>query len=107
MVWNYLVEWWSLLWYGPVNTPIAQLMTSFALGVLFSPFSSGLFYLTLYIAIYEFLYYVLSGGKIHPAGRIADYDDDLYYAFVRLGVVSASYSGYIIGMTLCDRDPLS
>lgn len=94
---------WSELW--RVNTPISQVFLSFALGVLFSPWSYGLFWLTVYLIFYELISYIVS-PEMDNETRMVDYPDGLYYAWVRLGVLCASYSGYVIGMTICQRDPI-
>lgn len=97
---------WSLFErYSTMSTPMSQVFLSFSLGVLFSPWSWGLFYLTLYIILFEIVLYCISGPP-DDSVRIADYPDGLYYAWTRLGVLSAAYSGYIIGMTVCKRHPL-
>lgn len=96
------------LWnsYCDMNTPIAQIFVSFAMGVLFSPWSYGLFWLTIWLIVFEFGCYIMT-GKMRDDTRMVDYPDGLYYAWVRLGVLCAAYSGYIVGMVVVNRDPIN
>lgn len=71
------------------NTAMVQVLTSFCFGILLSPWSSGLFFLMIYIIIYEILYYIFTKG-----------DPMFYSVFVRTGVIYASILGYIVGRTL-------
>lgn len=71
------------------NTAMVQVITSFAFGILLSPWGSGLFFLIVYIIIYEILYYIFTKG-----------DPIFYSVFVRTGVIYASILGFIVGRTL-------
>jgi hypothetical protein len=70
-------------------TPMAQIIVSTSWGILLSPFSSGLFFLLVFIIFYEILYYIFTKG-----------DPKYYNSFVRVGVICGSIFGYIVGRTL-------
>lgn len=81
---------WLHCWFcNDKNTPMAQVILAFAFGVLLSPWSSGLFFLTIFIIINEILFYVFTKG-----------DPRYYNVFVRTGVIYASILGFILGRTL-------
>lgn len=85
---------WLHAWFCNANyTPMAQVIVALSWGILLSPWSSGLFFLIIFIILYELFYYIFTKG------------DPLYYnLFVRTGVIFASIFGYILGRTLsCDE----
>lgn len=80
------IQWWFC---NQKYTPMAQIIVAFVWGVLLSPWSSGLFFLLLFIIVYEILYYVFTHG-IPP----------YYNLFIRTGIIYSSIFGYILGRTL-------
>lgn len=81
-----IFRWWFC---NEKFTPMAQILVSLVWGVLLSPWSSGLFFLVIFIIIYEILYYIFTRGN------------PLYYnIFTRTGVIYCSIFGYILGRTL-------
>ena len=86
------IRWWFC---NDKATPMAQLLISLVWGVLLSPWASGLFFLLVFIIVYEILYYVFTKG-----------DPRYYNVFVRVGVIYASVFGYILGRTLSGDDIL-
>ena len=77
-------------WFCNINySPMAQFIISIIWGILLSPWSSGLFFLVVFILVYEILYYVFTKGN------------PLYYnVFVRTSVIYGSIFGYILGRTV-------
>lgn len=65
---------------------IIQLLVSFAFGVAFSPYSSGIFWLALSIIIYEIIYMVCSKC-----------DSRYWYIGNRVSIIFAGFLGWIIG----------
>lgn len=87
--WRPYADWIRRWFCNDKYTPMAQLITALVWGVLLSPWGSGLFFLFVFIIIYEILYYVFTKGN------------PVYYnVFVRVGVIYASIFGYIVGRTL-------
>ena len=80
---------------NPCNTPMSQFMFAIFWGILFSPWSSGLFYLFAFGIFYELAYYIFTKG-----------DPCYYNVFVRTAVNCAAVFGYIIGRTLTGDDIL-
>ena len=70
-------------------SPVAQTIFSFTIGVLISPWSSGLFFLIVFIIVYDILLYIFCHG--HPR---------YYDVFTRAGVILGSILGWIIGRTI-------
>lgn len=62
-------------------------------GILFSPWSSGLFWLAIITIIYEILYYIFTNG-----------DPRYYILFVRTAAICSSILGYICGRMLCNLE---
>ncbi|CAH6418998.1 Hypothetical protein HVR_LOCUS185 [uncultured virus] len=88
-LWQPFAKWLHWWFCNTKYTPMAQIIVAFVWGVLLSPWSSGLFFLTIFIIIYEILYYVFTHG-----------DPRYYNLFVRTGVIYSSIFGYILGRTL-------
>ena len=86
------LKWWFC---NERCTPVAQIIIAFAWGVLLSPWSSGLFALTIFIILHEILYYLFTHG-----------DPKYYSVFIRTGVIYTSIFGYILGRTLSGDDVL-
>lgn len=76
------------------NTLTSQMIISFVLGLIFSPFNSGLIYIILYIIFNEILVYIFSFGKYSV----------FWDPFDRCGVICSVILGFIIGRTLCQMD---
>lgn len=79
-----------ILWWFCCNdySPMAQVIIAFVYGLLLSPWSYGLFFLTCTIISLELLYFIFTKGN-----------PKYYNLFVRLGVICSSISGFIIGRT--------
>lgn len=99
---------WINTWFqNEKYTPMAQVIVAFVFGILLSPFSSGLFFLTVFIVVYEILYYLFInpltvvpyGGYDDPLGQ-NNYNPRCYNIFVRVSVMIASILGFIVGRTL-------
>lgn len=75
-------------------TPMAQIIVSFAYGVVLSPWGSGLFFLVVSLIFYELFYAVCTGC-----------DPRYYNPYTRTGVIYASILGWIVGRTL-SGDPV-
>jgi hypothetical protein len=69
-------------------TQMAQVISSLTLGILFSPFSYGLFFLFVFMIFYEIAYYLFTKGE-------APY----YDLTTRASVINSYFLGYIIGRT--------
>lgn len=69
------------------KTPTAQVIGAFCFGLLFGPYSKGLFVVAITKLIEEIGYLLFT-------------DDYYSQAEVRAGVISASISGWIIGRTI-------
>lgn len=83
-------------WIAPVNfTPVSQFLTSFSLGILFSPWSISLVLLLVFTVVYELCYYAAICK--HRGG-------EAWQGSVRLGVVVAYIAGWILGRSLHDLD---
>ena len=70
-------------------TPLTQLVVAFVFGILLSPWSSGIFFLVVFIIIYEWLLYVFTHGN-----------PQYWSSFTRCAVICGSVLGYIVGRTL-------
>ncbi len=81
---------------SPVEyTPIAQFMTSFSLGVIFSAWTLSLVIVIAFVVIYEaFIYAILDGHREGQAWQIN----------VRIGVIMAYIMGWIVGRTVYGLD---
>lgn len=77
------------------NTPMAQVLISLALGILVSPWSSGLFFLLIFIIIYEIILYYCTGGH-----------EKHWQLLTRAAVINASILGWIIGREVCCQNIL-
>ena len=74
-------------------TIFAQVVVSFAFGLLLSPWTSGLYFLIIYALIYEVFFYLFTKGE------------SPYYSFEeRVLVIFFYIFGYIFGRILCTRD---
>lgn len=87
--WQPLASWIQYWFCNEKNTPMAQVLIALVLGILLSPWGSGLFFLVIFIILYEILYYIFTHG-----------DPKYYNIFVRVGIIYASIFGYILGRTL-------
>lgn len=72
-------------------SPVFQYISAFVLGVLVAPWSSGLFFLIVFIIVYELAYYTYTHGN-----------PKYYSAEVRAGVILASVLGWIMGRAVSD-----
>lgn len=70
-------------------TPMAQVVVALVWGILLSPWSSGLFFLIVFIIIYEIMVYLFTRA-----------DPNYYDVFVRTTVICSTILGYILGRTL-------
>jgi hypothetical protein len=77
------------LFCNEANNDLAQLISSFCLGVLFSPWSWGLVYYIAFLLIYEILSAYYTWCQL-PYWRLS----------TRLGVIAASLLGFILGRIL-------
>lgn len=68
-----------------------QMIVSFIIGMLFAPWSYGIFFLLAFTVIYEILYYLYV-------------DKSTYIAEVRAGISLASICGWVTGRTLYELD---
>jgi 4-hydroxybenzoate polyprenyltransferase len=88
---------WLHAWFCNDNyTAMAQVIVALTLGILLSPWSSGLFFLIIFIILYELFYYIFTKGNPR-----------YYNVFVRTGVIFASIFGYILGRTLSGDEILT
>ena len=84
-------------WFQNENyTKMAQVISSLVLGILFSPFSYGLFFLFVFLIFYEILYYIFTLG-----------DPKYYDVETRVGVINGYILGYIIGKTATGQEVLN
>jgi hypothetical protein len=81
--------WLHRIFCNDKTTPMFQVITAFAFGVILSPWSSGLFFLVIFIIIYEIFLYIFTHG-----------DERYWDSFTRCGVICASLLGFIVGRTL-------
>ena len=66
---------------------------SFLTGAIFAPFSWGIFYLIIFIIVYELLFYIFSQGE-----------DPYYTPLGRAAIICAAIFGYIgVRTLLCDQ----
>ena len=93
--WQPYADWIHRWFCNEKYTPMAQMIIALVWGILLSPWASGLFFLFVFIIIYEILYYVFTRG-----------DPRYYNVFVRVSVMCASIFGYILGRTLSGDDIL-
>lgn len=73
--------------------PMSLIILSFASGVLFGPWSWGIFPLLLFIVAYEFLYYFLTWGN-----------NEHWQVMMRCVVILATLLGWIISRTIFNPD---
>ena len=72
---------------------LGQVIISFCFGLLLAPYGRGLFLIAITQLINEILNYVFS-------------DDYIHQTLVRAGVISAAFSGWIIGRWLAGMEVL-
>lgn len=77
-------------------TPMAQVIVAFTIGILSSPWCSGLEFLIIFRSVQEILYWFFTQG-----------DPRYYDVFTRAAVINASFLGYIIGRMASDDELLS
>lgn len=70
---------------NPHNTGMAQLFWAFATGVLLAPWGTGLFFLVVFIIVYEIAFAVICR------------DPNFWRSQERPGIILASILGWIIG----------
>lgn len=75
--------------------PVLQYGVSFVLGVILSPWSTGIFYLLVGLLLYEIIIGILAASYSLP-----------YPVSVRAGIIGASILGFIVGRELFQQDPL-
>lgn len=80
------------------NTRMAQVIISLSLGILMSPISNGLFYLLLFIIIYEIVLWIVC-----PYDRT---NGSPWELLTRAAVIMASILGFIIGRLVCNLNIL-
>lgn len=77
-----LTKWFQ----NDATSPLANVILAFCLGVLWSPWGRGLFFLIVTIIVYEILFYIFTGG------------DPLYWqSDIRATVINAGVLGWIVG----------
>jgi len=85
-----LPDWLADWLYG---NELLQILSAFALGIAFAPWSWGIVYFFIGIVIWEILYYVsVKGSK------------PFWFLEVRLAIVAASVLGWLIGRELTGKD---
>ena len=95
LLWQPFAGWLGGWFRNPKYTAMAQVITAFVWGLLFSPWASGIFVLTIFIIIYELLAYIFTKG------------DPVYFdPFTRAAVVCSYVLGYIVGRTLSEDEIL-
>lgn len=79
-------------------TSLFQIILAFSVGVIFSPYSSGIFYLIVFILIFEIVYTYQNGATYNSVDE----------AFLRGGLILAAILGWLLGRTaVCgDWNPL-
>jgi len=71
------------------KTPMVHVISAFTFGILLSPWSKGIFFLALFMVLYEISFYLLSRG-----------DPRYYNDLTRVGTMCASFLGFIVGRTI-------
>lgn len=80
-------ETWLTRWFkNDAYTPMAHVLIAFCSGVLLAPWGSGLFFLILFIILYEIFFYIFT----HE-------DSNYWQSEIRASVINASVAGWIIG----------
>lgn len=69
--------------------PPAQMIVSFTLGLVFSPWGWGVFWLVAYSAAYEIIYYILVAG-----------DRRYWQLETRIGALLSTFLGWVVGRTI-------
>lgn len=91
-----LKQTWINRWFAnDAATPIAQVVIAIVFGILLAPWGSGLFFLVVFIIIYEVLYFEFTYG-----------DPDYWNGEVRAAVAMAAIFGWIVGRELVEDDVL-
>jgi len=75
-------------------TPLAQIIVSFVLGLIFSYFSMGLAIIVFFLVIYDSFCYALAAG----------YDYRRWFLMARVGVIFAYVAGWLIARALLGLD---
>lgn len=71
-----------------LNRPTCSLIFSFVWGLIFSPWTQGLFYMILFIVIYELIYYIAVWGDLKK-----------WDPYLRGGMILAYILGWLVGRT--------
>lgn len=81
--------------YVNINKAVYQIVLSFGTGILFAPFSWGLFFIILFILIFEFIYAIIV--REFTAEQI----------LIRLAIISSYFLGFLVGrITIGDQQPI-
>lgn len=75
-------------------TPLAQIIISFVLGLIFSYFSTALVVIVFFLVVYDAFCYALAAG----------YDYRRWYLLARVGVIFAYVAGWMIARALLGLD---
>ncbi len=71
-----------------LKRPTCQLIFSFVSGLIFSPWTQGLFYMLLFIVIYEIIYYIAVWGDLKK-----------WDPYLRAGMIISYVMGWLVGRT--------
>jgi len=77
-------------------TPMYQVIFAVTVGILLSPWSSGLFFLIVFTLIYEIVFYLFTFGK-----------PEYWQLETRLAVIYGYFFGWIVGRSLCNQEILT
>lgn len=77
-------------------TPMYQVFFSLTIGILLSPWSSGLFFLVIFSILYEIVYYLFTFGK-----------PEYWQLQTRTAVLYGYFAGWIIGRTATGQEILT
>lgn len=91
--WKPVSTWLHKFFCNQKSTAMFQVFCGFALGVLLSPWSKGLFWLAIITFLNEIFIYMFTNG-----------DPRYYNLFVRTAVIYANILGYICGRTLAQTE---
>lgn len=80
----------------PNSTPMYQVIFSFTIGILLSPWSSGLFFLVIFSILYEIIFYLFTFGK-----------PKFWQLQTRTAVLYSYFAGWIIGRTATGQEILT
>ena len=87
---------WLAAWFqNEKYTPMAQVIVAFAFGALLSPWGSGLFFLLVFILIYELLYVIFTWANPR-----------YWQPEIRGAAAMASILGWIVGRTVAGDEVL-